>query len=139
MKILSLFFLIMLMSEQPDSFNKKKLLGHWSLTEKTENYLNYSKTDSTNNKVDLILKKNNELIVRTIVRDGFCGTPPHSYRSNPGTWKLKGKMLTLEYEYTPRLKTNIIAKDGSKPEKTKLVNNYKIIKLDDNNLQVKLM
>ena len=89
-------------------------------------------------KTTFVFKKNNKLIVRTIVRDGFCGTPPHSYRSTPGIWKLKGKVLTLEYEYVSRSATKIIAKDGSKT-KTKVVNNYKIIKLDGNDLQVKLM
>ena len=144
--MLNFLFLFIIFSGQNDTCKNKEILGTWSYTNTIDNVINYTKTDKLNSSSSYIFEKKGKLTIRSIIRDGICGTPPHNYRSIPATWKMKGSVLTIEYEYTPDPNERIAVKLDTTKNKVepKPVNNtisrkYKVIKLDDTDMQLNLI
>lgn len=135
MYLLQLAFLFLSMS-QPNNFPNKKMHGYWTFDKSSpdKEYMTYNKSDTMRSNTKFIFEKGNKLSIRTIKHDGFCGTPPHRYQYNQGTWTLDGIELTLTYTIAQRMP--MMHKDGTKRQLT-VKEKYEIVYLKQHTMALK--
>jgi hypothetical protein len=148
MQLLNFLFLFVVFSNPNDACKNKAIIGTWSYVGKAENVDQYKKTELLTTSSLFIFEAKGKVTMRSIINDGFCGTPPHNYRNTLGAWKINGSTLTITHEMvrTERdlnsvevIKTQ--KKEESKPENnnTIITRKYKIIKLDNTEMHLQLL
>jgi len=148
MQLLNFLLLFIIFSNPSDACKNKAIIGTWSYVGNAENVLQYKKTEMLNAQSLYIFETKGKVTMRSIINDGFCGTPPHNYRNILGDWKINGSTLTITHEMVRTERDlnsiEVIKKENqedSKPENntTTITRKYKIIKLDDKELHLQLL